>query len=170
MQTLDSAAIVAYVREKSGLTQSELAERAGTSQPAVARYENGLANPSTATLQRLTRAAGFEVQVKLVPVRGNDLSSDRAKKLRRHRGEVFLLLERAGATNARIFGSVARGEDKDGSDIDLLVDFDTSRGLLPIMKLNQELSALLREKVEVSPEKLLRPSVLAKALADAVPL
>jgi len=63
MKILDSAAIVAYVREKSGLTQSELAVRAGTSQPAVARYESGASNPSTATLQRLTRAAGFEVPI-----------------------------------------------------------------------------------------------------------
>jgi len=38
------------------------------------------------------------------------------------------------------------------------------------MNLNEELSALLGEKVEVSPEKLLRPSVLEKALADSVPL
>ena len=170
MKILDSAAIVTYVREKSGLTQSELAERAGTSQPAVARYESGVSNPSTATLQRLTRAAGFEVQIKLVPVNPSNLSTARAKKLRRYRGEIFSLLERAGASNARIFGSVARGEDKAGSDIDLLVDFDTSRGLVPIMNLNEELSALLGEKVEVSPEKLLRPSVLEKALADSVPL
>lgn len=170
MRTLDSAAIVAFVREKSGLTQAQLAQRAGTSQPAVARYETGSANPSTATLQRLTRAAGYEVQVKLVPVRASDLSTDRAKKLRRRRGEIIDLLEKVGASNARIFGSVARGEDSPGSDIDLLVDFNLDRGLLPIIHLNEELSLLLKERVEVSPVEMLRPDVLAGALADAVPL
>ena len=136
----------------------------------MARYENGPANPSTATLQRLTRAAGFEVQVRLVPAKSSDLSTDRARKLRRLRGEVVSLLEKAGASNPYIFGSVARGEDASGSDIDLLVDFDLDNGLLPIMRLNEELSLLLQEKVEVSPREILRPEVLVGALADAVPL
>jgi predicted nucleotidyltransferase/DNA-binding XRE family transcriptional regulator len=170
MRTLDSATIVAFVRKKSGLTQAQLAQRAGTSQPAVARYENGSANPSTATLQRLTRAAGYEVQVKLVPANASDLSTPRAKKLRRRRGEIIAALEKAGASNARIFGSVARGDDSPESDIDLLVDFNLDRGLLPIMHLNQELSLLLKEKVEVSPRGILRPDVLVSALTDAVPL
>lgn len=170
METLNSAAIVTFVREKAGLTQTELAERAGTSQPAVARYENGSANPSTATLQRLTRAAGYEMRVRLIPVKASNLSTDRAKKLRRARGEITSLLAKAGANNVRIFGSVARGEDKAGSDIDLLVDFDVDQGLLPILHLNQDLSRLLKEKVEVSPERMLKPDVLARALAEAVPL
>lgn len=170
MRTLDSAAIVAFVRAKAGLTQTQLAQRAGTSQPAVARYENGSSNPSTATLQRLTRAAGYEVQVRLVPAKSSDLSTDRARKLRRLRGEIAALLEKAGASNPHIFGSVARGEDASGSDIDLLVDFNLDNGLLPIMRLNEELSLLLQEKVEVSPREILRPEVLANALADAVPL
>jgi len=86
------------------------------------------------------------------------------------RSEVLAALAKAGASNARVFGSVARGEDTDESDIDLLVDFDLSRGLVPIMHLNEELSDLLGEKVEVSIAELLLPKVLATALADAVPL
>ena len=78
MNTLDSAAIIDEVRRLSGLTQKQLASRAGTSQAAVARYESGVSNPSTATLQRITRAAGFEVRIDLVPVQPSDLSSKRA--------------------------------------------------------------------------------------------
>lgn len=170
METLDSAVIIDRVRQLSGLTQTELAQRAGTSQAAVARYESGVSNPSTATLQRLTRAAGFEVQINLVPVRQSNLSSKRASKLRQKRGDIKMLLAKAGASNPRIFGSVARGDDGSSSDIDLLVDFDITRGLIPIIQLNQKLSELLDEHVEVSPSSILKTSVLESALLDAVPL
>jgi transcriptional regulator with XRE-family HTH domain len=55
------------VREQAGLTQTELAERASTSQPAVARLEAGEASPTVATLQRLAAAAGFELSLGVVP-------------------------------------------------------------------------------------------------------
>ena len=170
MKILDSSQIIEEVRRLAGLTQSELALRAGTSQAAVARYENGISNPSTATLQRLTRAAGYEVRVQIVPVKASNLNSKRAAKLRKKRGEINYLLARAGASNPRIFGSVARGEDAELSDIDLLVDFDTSRGLLPIIELNSKLSKLLGERVEVSPAGALKSSILENALSEAVPL
>jgi len=170
MKTLDSSQIVVEVRRLSGLTQSELALRAGTSQAAVARFETGVSNPSTATLQRLTRAAGFEVKIQLVPVKASNLNSERAVKLRKQRGEINNLLATIGASNPRIFGSVARGEDSESSDIDLLVDFDVNRGLLPIIDLNLKLSKLLGERVEVSPATMLKASVLESALSEAVPL
>ena len=170
METLNSAAIVAQIRQATGLTQTDLASKAGTSQPAIARYETGASHPSTDTLERLARAAGFEIQVQLVPTKPRNLASARAKKLFRMRSEVLTVLSKAGATNARLFGSVARGEDTVESDIDLLIDFDLHRGLVPILHLNADLSNLLDEKVEVSIEELLLPKVLATALADAVPL
>ena len=83
----------------AGLTQAQLARRSGTSQAAIARYESGDSNPSTATLQRITRAAGFEVQLKLVAVKASDLSSNRAAKLRKQRGKINSLLSEAGASN-----------------------------------------------------------------------
>ncbi len=170
MRTLDSAAIIDEVRRMAGLTQAQLARRSGTSQAAIARYESGDSNPSTATLQRITRAAGFEVQLNLVAVKASDLSSNRAAKLRKQRGKINSLLSEAGASNPRIFGSVARGEDNQSSDIDLLVDFDVNLGLLPIIELNQKLSELLGERVEVSPVQVLKHSVLESALSEAVPL
>ncbi len=170
MKTLESSQIVEEIRRLAGLTQSELAVRAGTSQAAVARYENGTSHPSTATLQRLTRAAGFEVQIQLVPVRPSNLGTHRATKLRKKRGEIKSLLSLAGASNPRIFGSVARGEDSEMSDIDLLVDFDVTRGLLPILDLNSKLSQLLGERVEVSPASVMKASILESALKEAVPL
>jgi transcriptional regulator with XRE-family HTH domain len=63
----DSAELLVEAREQAGLSQSELAKLAGTSQSAVARLERGQVSPSLATLRRLARAAGFDVQVSLAP-------------------------------------------------------------------------------------------------------
>lgn len=52
-------------RKRSGLTQAELARRAGVPQSTVGRIESGLRDPSTELLERLIRAAGFELRVAL---------------------------------------------------------------------------------------------------------
>ena len=52
-----------------------------------------------------------------------------SERLAEHRGEVLDLLERFGATNIQVFGSVARGEDTVDSDLDILLDFPPEVGL-----------------------------------------
>lgn len=54
-------ALVRRLRVGAGLSQRALAQRAGTSQPAIARYEGGIATPSWETLQRLAAACGWRV-------------------------------------------------------------------------------------------------------------
>ncbi|MGE5283318.1 MAG: helix-turn-helix domain-containing protein [Chloroflexota bacterium] len=56
-------ALLRQVRSAAGLSQRALAERAGTSQPAIARYEGGVATPSWETLQRLASACGRSVRL-----------------------------------------------------------------------------------------------------------
>ena len=56
-------------RQRSGLTQAELAERMHTTQSNVARWESGKHLPSCHTLQRLARATGTELRVSFVPHR-----------------------------------------------------------------------------------------------------
>ena len=76
-----------------------------------------------------------------------------------------------GPRTSGVFGSVARGTDRPDSDVDLLVDFEVrSRGLFPLAGLQDELTVLLGEKVEVVPEDALAPHVAKNALAEAVPL
>jgi transcriptional regulator with XRE-family HTH domain len=58
--------LVREARRRAGLTQAELAERAGTTQSAVARTERGVTTPSLEQLTRLVRAAGFDLDVRLV--------------------------------------------------------------------------------------------------------
>lgn len=58
MSGMDSAHLLRAVRTRSGLTQAEVALRAGTSQPVVSAYERGRRDPSVTTLQRLVAASG----------------------------------------------------------------------------------------------------------------
>lgn len=68
MNAITAAEAVSLARAGAGLSQRELAERAGTSQPAVARLESGLVSPTIDTLRRLAAAAGFELHLGLVPL------------------------------------------------------------------------------------------------------
>ena len=56
-----SGDLVREARRRAGLTQAELAERLGTSQSAVARWERGAAHPSLETLRAVVRGCGFDL-------------------------------------------------------------------------------------------------------------
>jgi predicted nucleotidyltransferase/DNA-binding XRE family transcriptional regulator len=167
---VDTGELIRNLRTKAGLTQQEVARRAGTSQSAVARYETGVSSPSVNTFERLIRAAGAELQFSTRPAPASDLSGEMATTLRRFRLEILRLARQAGASNVRIFGSVARGENRVGSDIDLLVDFDISKGLIPIVVLTQQIESLINIPVDIAPVDLLKPAIARNAVRDAVPL
>lgn len=86
------------------------------------------------------------------------------------RGALEAILARYGATNPRLFGSVARGDANASSDLDLLVDLLPARGneLLRVAGIAEELSELLRRRVDVVTATLLRREVSDSALTDAV--
>jgi transcriptional regulator with XRE-family HTH domain len=66
--------LVREARKRAGLTQAELAARAGTTQSAIARVESGAVSPSLKRLTELVQAAGFDIDVRLVPYDDHDLS------------------------------------------------------------------------------------------------
>ncbi|MDP9737224.1 MULTISPECIES: helix-turn-helix domain-containing protein [unclassified Curtobacterium] len=66
-QPVVASEIIRDARLRAGLTQVQLAARAGVTQSAVSTYENGRREPSLAMLQRLVRAADFEMAVTLLP-------------------------------------------------------------------------------------------------------
>jgi predicted nucleotidyltransferase/DNA-binding XRE family transcriptional regulator len=169
---MDAATLIRTTRERAGLSQGLLAARAGTSQPAVSRYESGTSSPSVETLDRLLAVMGARLDlVAEGSPRRLDVRTPRMAKLRANRELIRRAAHRHGATNVRVFGSVARGEDRPDSDIDLLVDFDVrARGLFPLAALQDELAALLGERVDVAPHDALAPHVAKTALAEAVSL
>ena len=159
-----AADLLRSVRIRAGLTQTELARRAGTSQAAVARYESGDVSPMVSTLERLLAAGGFHLDLRA------EVAQPVLDQIVGHRQEIVDLVAARGASNPRIFGSIARGEADDGSDVDILVDFDTSHGLWPLIELADELEALLGRPVDIAPQELLKPEVARTALAEAIPL
>lgn len=91
--------------------------------------------------------------------------------LEEHRDEIERVLARNGASNPRLFGSVARGEDGPDSDVDIIVDVDTGTNpLLAVAGAADELSRLLGVSIDVVTESLLRHGVSEQAAAEAVEL
>jgi len=81
---MDAAAALRDARVHAGLSQAELATRAGTSQATVSAYENGRKEPTVATFERLLRAGGARLTVEVdrpvtrVPSRRDLQAADRA--------------------------------------------------------------------------------------------
>ena len=90
--------------------------------------------------------------------------------LRSRRSEILSLAAHYGARNVRVFGSIARGEDRADSDIDLLVEVERGRSLLDIIGFEQDLSELLGRRVEVLTDEGLSPYIQQKILAEAASL
>jgi transcriptional regulator with XRE-family HTH domain len=76
------AGLLRYARLKAGLSQSELAERAGVARTMVSAYERDRRQATLPTLMRLLKAAGFELRIELVPYDDHD---DVLRELERHR-------------------------------------------------------------------------------------
>lgn len=73
-------------------------------------------------------------------------------------------------TNLRVFGSVARGEDRPDSDLDLLVELPADMGLLGLGQVQAELEDILGHKVDLVPASDFKPSVRARAERDLIAL
>ena len=86
------------------------------------------------------------------------------------RDEILRLARRRGALSLRVFGSVARGDAREGSDLDLLVEWEPGRSLLDHAGLVQDLEELLGMKVHVGTEKSLHWFVRDRILREATPL
>lgn len=90
--------------------------------------------------------------------------------LKSRREEIMKIAAKHGACNVRIFGSVARGEAGENSDIDFLVELEPGRSLLDLSKLVVELEDLLNRKVDVVTEQSLYWLLRRRILKEARPL
>jgi len=165
--------LIRDARKRAELSQAGLAARARTSQSAVARYETGVTVPSLSTLERLLAACGGRV------VLGNRASAPRSRERRgRHRlsavhdarERVLQAALRHGIRDVRMFGSVARDEATDESDIDLLVDLEPGRTLVDLIGFQQEAEKILGVEVDAVAQRFLKRRVRAQAIRDARPL
>ena len=86
------------------------------------------------------------------------------------RDEIVAVARRHGASEIRIFGSVARGDTTETSDLDLIVRFEPGRSLMDHGMLIEELQELLGIKVDVVSEAALRDQLALRIFQEAVPL
>jgi uncharacterized protein len=86
------------------------------------------------------------------------------------RKKILQIAARHGARKVRVFGSVARGEARRGSDIDFLVEMDEGRSLLDHAALILDLERLLKRPVDVASERGLRQPLRKEVLRDAIAL
>ncbi len=86
------------------------------------------------------------------------------------REEILKIAAKYGAYNVRVFGSVARGEAKDDSDVDFLVEMETGKNLLDRIGLKQDLEELLNREVDVAKPSNLHQLIRDKVLQEAVVL
>jgi len=91
-------------------------------------------------------------------------------ELRSRRRDVYTVAERYGVSNIRVFGSVARAEADDVSDVDLLVDLAPGRGLFDLGGFISDTEAALDVHVDVTTVAGLRPRLRGQVLAEAVEL
>jgi predicted nucleotidyltransferase len=122
-------------------------------------------------LARLVAAAGQQLRVSLDEGRPEPMSGPVGRIVRQRRREVIAAAEAHGASRVRVFGSVARGEDRADSDVDLLVDLPAGLGLLGYGRLLDQIERVLDgPKVDLVPAADLKPEMRARVERDAVPL
>lgn len=131
---------------ESGVSQREIAKALGVTQSAVSQM-------IATSRERAKLARG--------PV---------GRKLAEHRAEVIRIARSRGASNVRVFGSVARGEDDEDSDVDLLVSMPGKLSMFTIAGLGMDLEDLIGFPVDIIPEQLVKREVLPTLSASAVTL
>ena len=89
---------------------------------------------------------------------------------REKRAAILAAARKHGAREIRVYGSVARGEATDQSDLDLLVDWEPDRSLLDVIGLKQDLEDLLGVTVDIGSERGLHWYIRDEVLREAVPL
>lgn len=95
---------------------------------------------------------------------------DLKAQLMAKRQEILDLAAKHGAFNVRLFGSVARGEATETSDLDFLVSMEKGRSLLDLIGLWQDLEELFGCKVDIITDGGISPYLKDRIYAEAIPL
>lgn len=150
---MSTSSRILEARARSGLSQSELAVRAAVPQPNLSAYEAGRVQPRPETLARILAATAERPSV----------------VLRRERERVIELARHRRAGHVRVFGSIARGTDVAGSDVDIVVTFAPDASILDAAGLVLDLEKLLEVHVDVMSDRA-EGAIRDRAVAEAVPL
>jgi predicted nucleotidyltransferase len=146
--------------------------RAGVTQSVVSAYESGHRQPAIPALAALVDAAGYELVMDLrrQPRRLGRLSGPVGRRVRRRRHDLIAAAAAHGVRNLRVFGSVARGEDRPDSDVDLLADLPPGLSLIGLGLVAADLEAILGSHVDLIPAEDLKPGTRERVERDLVAL
>jgi len=159
-----------------GISQGELARRAGVARPMVADFERGARKPRGASLAALhgaLDASGVEVIPGGVVLRVRAASAEGERRLA---AALHILqsnapkLRRLGVRHLSLFGSTARGEARPDSDLDLLVELEPRRkiDLLDYAGIAGEIQKLLPTRADIARKDRLKPAIKDAALKDEI--
>ncbi|MGK0209381.1 MAG: putative nucleotidyltransferase [Patescibacteria group bacterium] len=84
------------------------------------------------------------------------------------KNKIVPILQKEGVTKAGIFGSYARGDNKRGSDVDVLIEIDDSYSLFDLIRLQQKLSQKIRRKVDLGEYSMIRKEIKKGVLGDEI--
>jgi len=84
------------------------------------------------------------------------------------RNKIIEIAQKFGATAVSLFGSYAKGNAKQGSDIDILVEFEPGRSLFDLVRMERELSEKLGLEVDVVTPNSLHPRIRARIMEEKV--
>jgi predicted nucleotidyltransferase/DNA-binding XRE family transcriptional regulator len=171
-EDLTAAGLLREARQRAGMSQVELAARAGVTQSVISAYESGHRQPSVPTLAALIEATGFELAtaVRRQPRRLEMLSGPVGQRVSQRRRELVAAAAAHGVTGLRVFGSVARGQDRPDSDVDLLAELPPGMSLFGLARLQAELEGIVGTRVDLVPAADLKPDVRERAGRDLVAL
>ncbi len=137
------------LRSERDLTQKELQERSGVSDTIISRLENGrITDPKVSTLKRLANGLGISLSEFMQKAERDSSTEDSVlKKLRNCKDE---LRDQFHVRSIGIFGSVARGESTQESDVDILVEFQEGhRDIFNHSRLEEYLESKLDRTVDL---------------------
>ncbi|GEM_PF-477399 len=161
---LDPASLLREARERIGISQRALADRAGTSQSVIARIEGGHSNPTVSTLNRLLEAAGYRIEARLRPT---------SAAYRARAAAYFEDQAPAGIVAAYLHGSTARNMRHKESDVDIGVLADrethpnqTQRLELRVRLASELIAALGTNAVDVVVLNDVPPGLAARVVLD----
>lgn len=84
--------------------------------------------------------------------------------------KVLPILKEAGVTRSALFGSFVRGEERNDSDLDMLVDFPKGKSLLDFVDLKLKLEDALQRKIDLVDYSVIKQRIRAQILSEQVPI
>lgn len=147
------------------MSARDLAAASGVSPSTVSRVEHGKINPTVAMLERLLTASGNNLEVRSTPRAG----CPTLDAVRAHSGDIDEIVASYGASNVRVFGSVARGDAGEESDVDLLIDVPSGTGLITVERITEAIEAVVPWRVDVVTSGAAR-GAMAHILDEAIAL